>query len=229
MFPAGSLSIDRGPLSGVPSSGASSGVAPRVAGAGVGRYRAGLHVDETDPLVADVADEQVAGGIERDAVGLPQLRLRGRSAVAREARHAGAGDGRHRPRPCVDAPDDVRVALDDVEVAGGVEPDLMRRAERRGRRRPSIARIRLLAVAGQRRHTPRRQVDPPRAPGVVLAVIERAVGARDDAERIADRRLQRILLDPEIVVRTSRPPDAGDRADGLLLSRRDPRRGALTR
>ena len=210
MLPAGSVSIDRGPLSGVPSSGRFVRRGALVAGAGKRRDRAALHVDEADPLVADVADEQVAGRVERDAVRLPQLRLGRGSTVTREPGHAGAGDRRDDARAGVDAADDVGVALDDEEVAGRVEPDFVRRAERSGERCTAIARVRLLAVARQRRHPPRRQVEPPRAPGVVLAVVERAVGARDDAERIADRRLQRILLGPEVVVRARRPPDAGD-------------------
>jgi hypothetical protein len=44
-------------------------LSPVPAGVGI----AALHVDETDALVADVADEQVAGRVERDAVRLPQL------------------------------------------------------------------------------------------------------------------------------------------------------------
>jgi len=44
-----------------------------------------------DAVVADVADEQRAVAIEHDAVRLPQLRLRARSAVAAESCDAGAG------------------------------------------------------------------------------------------------------------------------------------------
>ena len=56
------------------------------AGAGEGGDDAGLHVHLADDVVADVADVEVARGVELDAVRLLELRVLRRAAVAASSR-----------------------------------------------------------------------------------------------------------------------------------------------
>jgi len=64
-------------------------------------------------MIADVADQQRAVAVERDAVRLAQLRGGRSAAVAAESRRPSASDGRDHVRAHVDLPHHVAVALDD--------------------------------------------------------------------------------------------------------------------
>ena len=77
-------------------------------------------------LVAAVGHEQVAGAVDRDGHGVPQLGRRRGAALARRAADAGAGHG--------------------VEVPGG-----HRLPEERGARGPAATRTRQLAVSAMNR------------------------------------------------------------------------------
>jgi hypothetical protein len=58
----------------------------------------------------------------------------------------------------------VCVALDDEEIAAGIEADLVRSGKCRGERRPAVAGVRFLSVPGNGREPPGGEIEPPRAP-----------------------------------------------------------------
>ena len=110
MVPSGAISIDRGPATGAASREASSSVLPR----SPFQQRCDdsrLRIDSANAIVHDVANIDIVGPIQRNAVRLGQLRLICRTAIAAEATHAGARGGRNHFRFHVDisAPRDCRV------------------------------------------------------------------------------------------------------------------------
>ncbi len=82
-----------------------------------------------DAVIHEIADEQVAVAIAKNAVRLAELGFVARASVAGETRDAGAGSGGDDAGLHVDFADDVVVALGEVEVAFEVEDQLMGRAE----------------------------------------------------------------------------------------------------
>src|SRR6266567_7094044 len=66
-----------------------------LAGTCVGVDHAAGQIDSPDAIVPDIAYQQLALRIERDAVRLPELRFGRRSAVAAESRRSDSGDGRN--------------------------------------------------------------------------------------------------------------------------------------
>ena len=127
--------------------------------------------------------------VERDAVRLAELRADRRTAVAAEARFAGAGDRRDDAGARVDAADDVVVALDDVEVAVAIEPQFVWRGERPTAAGPPspaypFSPVPAIVVMVRLRRSRRRT-----RPVSNSQKYERAVRSDDDAVRIGDRRL----------------------------------------
>jgi hypothetical protein len=87
-------------------------------------------VDAADAVVADVGNVQVAGVVEGEAVRGSELGRGGRSAVAVEtAAAARTGEGRNGFRFGVVAADHLVAHVGPVEVAGFVEPQLVRLEE----------------------------------------------------------------------------------------------------
>ena len=80
-------------------------------------------VDLADAVVAGVGDEQVSGGVHRDAIGPVQFGGGGLSAVAAIAQGSVAGDGGNDARGGVDLADAVVVGVGDEQVAAGVHRD----------------------------------------------------------------------------------------------------------
>ena len=140
----------RGPLSGVPFSGAPSGVGRRSPVPPIVSMIAGAQVHGSNSMVADVADHQAVVRPDVDAVGLPQLGLRGRAEVAREPGDSGPGERRDDARRAVDLSHDVAVALGDIHVAARVEDDLVGHVQRARRGRAAVAAVGPLTVAGDR-------------------------------------------------------------------------------
>ena len=93
----------------------------------------------SNSVIPDIADEEPALRIDGNAVRLTQLRANGRTAVAGESRGASSGDSGDHARFRIDFPHHVVVALGDIQVAGGVELDLVRHVQRCARRRSAIA------------------------------------------------------------------------------------------
>src|SRR5207244_12169641 len=88
----------------------------RAAIGGRGRNDSRRRVDAPDAVVS-IGDEDVARGVEGDAVGVLELRGRRRPAVAAEARTAIARHGRNGSRRRVDAPDAVVLLISDEQVS----------------------------------------------------------------------------------------------------------------
>src|ERR1051325_661710 len=146
---------------------------------------AGLHVHFTDALIANVTDEQVAAGVELDAMRLAQGGLRGRAAVAGEARLAGAGHGRDDLRLCVHPADEMIFHFDEEQVAVLVEADFIRLIQGGLERRASVAGIAGVAGAGDGRN--RSGAGHP-ADDVVahVATVERAVATAREAVGVVE-------------------------------------------
>ncbi len=103
--PSPSMASVRGPLSGVPASGAPSGVGCRSPVPPIVSMTPVARSTRADAVVADVADQQEPPGrARRRCCAATQLRRRCRAAVARESRLAGARQrrdaGRCPLRPC---------------------------------------------------------------------------------------------------------------------------------
>ena len=171
-------------------------------GAREGLDEPGLQVDAPHAVVPDVADQQAPVGGEHDAVRGAKPGLRRRSAVTGESRLAGAGYRGDDPGPHVHLADRVVVALDDIEVAAGVELDLVRHVQHGVRRRPAVAAVAPLAVAGDGRRATRRQAQAPDHLVVEVAEVERAVRADHHPVGVVD-----------LHVRQARHAVADDRRD----------------
>ena len=97
--------------------------------AGEGRDRA-VRRYFAHAVVAEVRDVEVAGGVEREAVGLIEPRAQGRPAIAAQAGPPGAGDGGDPAVPGHLA-DAVVFGIGDVDVALGVDGDALGEAQLR--------------------------------------------------------------------------------------------------
>src|SRR5207253_2708541 len=117
---------------------------PTVAGVGRDGAPGG---DLADAAVAQVRDVEIAGGIERHAVGPVELRGGGGAAGARGALRTGAGVGRDGATGG-DLADAVVLRVRDVEVAGGIEGHAAWADELRGGRGAAVAREALRTGAG---------------------------------------------------------------------------------
>ena len=143
-------------------------------------------------MVADVADEQAipSGSIamlcgwRRCARRRGRRRRRSRRFRCPASVEIDAGGG-------VDLAHHVVVALGDVEVAAAVEADLVRHVQRASGRRPAVAGVGPLTVAGDVDRAPCRQVEPPDPLVVEIAEVQRAVGADGDAVRIVHRAVRK--------------------------------------
>ena len=156
----------------------------RLARAGDGTDALGLHVDLADDVIADVADEEVALGVELDAVRLAQLGLVGGAAVARVAGFARPDDRRDDPGLHVDLADGVVLHVDDEEVAAlRTETEFVREVERGGRGGAAVAGVAGLARAGDQRDLAV-LTDAADALAGVFAIPDGAIGAADHAEGV---------------------------------------------
>ena len=127
-------------------------------------------------MIADVANQKVTVRVERDAVRPVQLRLRGWPAVARKSRRSRPRDRRDHVRARIDAAHHVRVTLDNVEVAGTVETNLVGGGDLRLCGGAAVPAVALDAGAGDGRDRGSAQVQAPNESGVDLAEVQRAVG-----------------------------------------------------
>ena len=177
--------------------------------AGEGGDDATGRVHAPEPLVADVAEVEVAPGrVELDRVRLVQPRSAGGPAVAGEAGRAGAGESGNGAGLSVHLPHDAILHLDKVHVAGGVEAHLVRLVQPRRRRGAAVARVAGLAVAGDGGDGAG-IVDPADAVVAHVADVERAVGAATDAVGVVEL----CLRGRSAVARESRLAGAGDGPD----------------
>ena len=158
-----------------------------LAGAGEGRDHASLHVDFADDVVADVADVEVALGVELDAVWLRELGLGGGAAIAGVAGLAGAGDGGDDLGLRVHAAHGVIRHVDDEEVSLAIETELMGEVEGRSEGGAAVARVTLGTGARDGRDGAV-GCDAAHALAAVFAKPQRAVGPADDAEGIVELR-----------------------------------------
>ncbi len=184
-MPSGAAATARGPSSGVPRSGAPSGVGSRSPVPPIVSIVPVVEVDGADAVIADVADQQAIADDDH-AVRRAELRPRRGTAVTREAGGAGAGQRRQRPRARLDLADDMTVPLGDVEMAAAIEGDLVRHVQGAGRRRAAVAGVAALAAAGDIGRAARPQVEPPDPLVVEVAEVERPVRADDHAVRVVD-------------------------------------------
>ena len=115
----------------------------------------------------------------------------GRAKLARHAprhrrRRNPPRDTRHRrddSGPQVDLADGVAVAIGDVQVAGGIELQLVRHVQCCSDRRPAIAAIAALAGSRDRRDALGDEVEPAHALTIHLAEVQSSVRADREAER----------------------------------------------
>ncbi len=103
-------------------------------------------------MVADIADVEVALRPELDGVRLFELCLRGRAAVAAVTGLARAGERGEDAGLHVDLAHGVVDHVDDVEVARGIEAELVRLVEGGLEGGPPVAGEPGLAVAGNSRN-----------------------------------------------------------------------------
>ena len=142
-------------------------------------------------MVADVADEEVAGGVELEAVRLLECGVLRRAAVTGVTRLARAGEGRDDAGLQVHLAHRVVAHVHDVEVARAVETNLVREVERGLQRGPAVAGVALLAAARDGVNLAVRR-DLAHALAGVFAEPDVTVRPAHDAEGIVDlRRLGR--------------------------------------
>ena len=149
-MPSASTAIVRGPFNGVPSSGAPSGVGCRSPVPANVSIRAGRQIDAPDAVIADVADQQPPFRIDGDAVRLAQLRAVAGPPSPENPATPVPANVEMTPVFAINFPDDMVVALGDVQMAGGVELDFVRHVQRRRRGRSAIAAV---APSGRRRRS----------------------------------------------------------------------------
>ena len=174
MVPSGVISIDLGPMTGVPSNDASSGVLPR------------------SPLPANVVIVPAFGSmrrtrlcaIQRNAVRLRQLSLIRWSAVAAVSAHACAGSRRNDFRLHINVADNVVVSFCHENVAFGIEADLVRRIHLGGGGGPSIARISGLSRPGDDRNGPGPEIKTHDTVASEIRPVKPPIRADDKPKRI---------------------------------------------
>jgi hypothetical protein len=120
----GAGAFERGAYDGTAVGGGAGG-----AGAGEGGDESGFHVDLADDVVADVTDVKIAFGSELDAVGLFELSVFGRSAIATVTGLASSGEGGEDAGFHVDLADGVVDHVHDEHVALRVEAEFVGFAE----------------------------------------------------------------------------------------------------
>src|SRR5207248_11165064 len=101
--------------------------ASRFASSGECRNDAGLRVDSAHTVIENVAYINVARSIKSNAVRLIELSLRRGTAVTGKP-PALRSAGNHRDDSClqIDAPDDIIIALNNIQIACVVESEFMR-------------------------------------------------------------------------------------------------------
>src|SRR5262249_51213689 len=119
-------------------------------------------------VIAGVADEDRAVGRDGDAVGAVEPRGTGRAAVAAIAAVAVADEGLDGASLRVDASDGVVLGVDDQEVAGAVDGQLLGAIEFSGRRGAAVSGVAASAGAGPGGDEAGGRVDGPE--GVPLAL-----------------------------------------------------------
>ncbi len=150
---------------------------------------AGLRIDNPNAMVGDIANQQVAGGVESDAVRLAELGFHRRSTVTRKTRRTAARNRCNDAGPPVNSPDAVIVALHHVQVSIGIESHFVGSLQQSRRCRPAVTREASAAIAGHGGNPSSLQIDPPDAGGVQIAEIQRAIWTDDHSVWVADRRL----------------------------------------
>ena len=138
-------------------------------------------------MVADVADVEIASGVELDAVRLVELGGGGGAGVAGVAGFTGADDRGDEAGGEDDFADGVILHVHYIEVASAVETDLVRLIEGRGGGGAAIAGVSSLAITGDGADGAGggNRAD---ALAAVFAKPEIAVGAADNAEGVVDLR-----------------------------------------
>src|SRR5947207_15957731 len=139
-------------------------------------------------MIGDIGDvEMPLLGIERETVGLGKPGARRRPAIAGIGRLAGPSEGRDGTVGGVDAADTAIKAVGDKDVAGTVDCNAIGLVERGPHRRPAIAGVAGLAIAGDGRDAAAAGIDAADAvvegsggigiPGAVEGDVEGAVKA----------------------------------------------------
>ena len=111
----------------------------------------------------DIADIEIVAPVQHDAVGLVQLGLVGRTAIAAKAGRAGADQGGDHAR-FRDEAHDMGIAFGDYMLPLLIETDFMRGAQHRCLGRAAVARMALLARSRDDEDSCRRR-DPAASPG----------------------------------------------------------------
>src|SRR5919204_4063754 len=137
-------------------------------------------------MVADIADEEAACRINRDAVRLAKLRAGRGTAVAAEARSSGSSERGNDAGRAVHPAYDVIVTLGNVQIALRVELNFVRHVQRCRSRGPAVATVALLPVAGHGRRSMAFQIEPPNPLVIEIAEVQRAIGPDQEAIRIVD-------------------------------------------
>src|SRR5262245_39985429 len=158
----------------------------RDAGAGPRVDALGDKIDSANPLVADIADEQLPLTIDDDAVRLAELSLRRGATVAGKPGDVRAGKRRDHAGRAVDFSNDMVVTLGNVEMTARVELNFVRHVQRRRRRRSAVTGVAFLSAAGDGCQATRLEVEATDALIVEIAKVQRAVRTEDDAVRVVD-------------------------------------------
>ena len=160
-----------------------------LAGAGEGVDRARGEIDDADAMIGDIGDvEMPLLGIERETVGLGKPGARRRPAIAGIGRLAGPSQGRDGTVDGVDAADAAIKAVGDKDVAGTVDRDAIGLVERSPPRRPAIAGVAGLAIAGDGRDAAAPGVDAADAVVEGVGKTEVAGAVEGDAEGAVQQR-----------------------------------------
>ena len=185
-----STAIVRGPSSGVPASGAPSGVGRRSPVPPIVSIVPVGEIDGAHAMVADVADEQPPVRRDRDAVRLAQLRRARRGRRRRRipaCRCRPASRSRRSPASTLRTTWLSRSAMYRwPRASNAISCGMFSDARRR---RPAVAGVAALAVAGDVARPARLQIEPADPLVVEIAEVQRAVRADGDAVRIVDLRI----------------------------------------
>src|SRR4030095_13496552 len=110
-----------------------------LARAGKCRNDPGLRIDAPNPMIHDVANVDIIGLVQSDAMRLGELRLRCRAIIAGVTAYACSRSCGNHSSLHVDVSHDVAITLCNVDVSFAVETNFMRRAELRRFRAAAIA------------------------------------------------------------------------------------------
>src|SRR5262245_14058721 len=139
-------------------------------------------------MIHDVADVDIIGLVQSDAVRLRELRLGCRAIIAGVTAYARSRSRRNHSRLHVDVSHHVAITLCDVNVSFAVETNFMRRAELRRFRGAAVAGITFRTIAGNDINRSHSQIESQDTIAAKICPVQSAVRANHYAERIVDER-----------------------------------------